>query len=302
MLGSHLSALDRRIHAWREDLASVHLKGKIDAPRFVESAAARVKLPIADLRQKPSDEAPLETQLCFGARFDVYDEKDGWAWGQAAFDDYVGYIKCDQLDKLPLDQPPLDKHLITATHIVCQRQTLVFAEPSPTARKVMALGMGAEISVEEEVKNQTLFAKIKSGGFIPAQHLKDINDLSLDFVAVAESLIGVPYLWGGRDTRSGIDCSALVQLALLLAGHKVRRDSDMQEKQLGEKIKPPLERGDFVFWKAHVGIMLDPQTLLHANAHHMAVAQEKFLPACERIEKAAGAITSIKRLNQKRPR
>ena len=287
-----LSALDRRIHAWREDLASVHLKGKIDAPRFVEGAAARVKLPIADLRQKPSDEAPLETQLCFGARFDVYDEKDGWAWGQAALDDYVGYIKCDQLDKKS----------ITATHIVCQRQTLVFDEPSPTARKIMALSMGAEISVEEEVKNQTLFAKIKSGGFIPAQHLKNINDLSLDFVMVAESLIGVPYLWGGRDTRSGIDCSALVQLALFFAGHKVQRDSDMQEKQLGEEIKPPLERGDLVFWKAHVGIMLDPQTLLHANAHHMAVAREEFARASARIEKAAGAITSIKRLNQKRPR
>ena len=292
MPGSHLSALDRRIHAWREDLASIRLKGKIDAPRFVEGAAARVKLPIADLRQKPSDEAPLETQLCFGARFDVYDEKDGWAWGQVAFDDYVGYIKCDQLNKKP----------ITATHIVCQRQTLVFDEPSPTARKIMALSMGAEISVEEEVKNQTLFARIKSGGFIPAQHLQNMNDLSLDFVAAAESLIGVPYLWGGRDTRNGIDCSALVQLALLLAGHKVPRDSDMQEKQLGEEISPPLERGDFVFWKAHVGIMLDSQTLLHANAHHMAVAQEKFLPACERIQKAAGAITSIKRLNQKRPR
>ena len=45
----------------------------------------------------------------------------------------------------------------------------------------------------------------------------------------------------------------------------------------------PLERGDLVFWSGHVGIMSDPETLLHANAHHMAVAYEPLAAVRARI-------------------
>ena len=38
-------------------------------------------------------------------------------------------------------------------------------------------------------------------------------------------------------------------------------------------------RGDLVFWRGHVGIMRDPETLLHANGHHMAVATEPLASA-----------------------
>ncbi len=277
--------LDPRIHPWRKDLAAAHLKGKIDAPKFTEGLKARIKAPIADLRKEPSDGAGLETQLCFGEIFEIYDEQNGWAWGQAASDGYVGYLKSDKCEK----------KLFATTHIVSSRQTIILEAPSPKAQNIMTLGMGAEITVEEEVKHQTSFAKIKSGGFIPLQHLQKIDDPVSDFVSIAESLIGVPYLWGGRDTRSFIDCSALVQLAFTLSGISVPRNSDMQEKQLGQKVKPPLRRGDLVFWKAHVGIMLDEDILLHANAFHMSVAQERLSQAQARIQNVAGAITSIKR-------
>ncbi len=279
--------IDPRIHPWRKDLAAAHLKGKIDAPKFAEGIKVRIKAPVADLKKEPSDDAPLETQLCFGEVFEIYDEQNGWAWGQAAKDGYVGYLKSDRCEK----------KLLATTHIVSVRQTMILKQPSPKAQNMMILGMGAEIAVDGVVNS---FAKAKSGGFIPSQHLRKIDDPAPDFVAVAESLIGVPYLWGGRDTRSFIDCSALVQLALALVGISAPRDSDMQEEQLGQKIKPPLRRGDLVFWKAHVGIMLDEDILLHANAFHMSVAKEPLSQAQARIQNVAGAITSMKRLDQKR--
>jgi cell wall-associated NlpC family hydrolase len=58
---------------------------------------------------------------------------------------------------------------------------------------------------------------------------------------------------------------------------------------------PELERGDLVFWKGHVGIMLDEERLLHANAFHMMVAIEPLADAATRIEKTVGPVTSIKR-------
>ena len=76
----------------------------------------------------------------------------------------------------------------------------------------------------------------------------------------------------------------------------------MQEKALGRPLahEAPglrLRRGDLVFWKGHVGIMRDAETLLHANGHHMLVVSEPLAEARARIlAKSHGAVTSIRRL------
>jgi cell wall-associated NlpC family hydrolase len=114
-------------------------------------------------------------------------------------------------------------------------------------------------------------------------------------VAVAESLIGSPYRWGGR-ASTGLDCSALVQLALAVAGKPVPRDSGPQH-DIGTALQDidDLQRGDLVFWAGHVGIMQDGDRLLHANAHHMAVASEPLGVASRRIAAIAGPITALRR-------
>ena len=59
----------------------------------------------------------------------------------------------------------------------------------------------------------------------------------------------------------------------------------------------PLQRADLIFWKGHVGWMADAETLLHANAHHMAVAYEPLKEAAARIEaKEFSPITSRRRI------
>ncbi len=49
-----------------------------------------------------------------------------------------------------------------------------------------------------------------------------------------------------------------------------------------------LHRGDLVFWKGHVAILLDGARIIHANAHHMAVAQEPLREAIKRIRESGG--------------
>ena len=114
--------------------------------------------------------------------------------------------------------------------------------------------------------------------------------------AIAERFLGVPYVWGGK-TAAGLDCSGLIQTSLQAVGKASPRDTDMMESALGDAIAiEDVRRGDLVFWKSHMGVMLDETRLLHANAHHMLVAIEPLAEAVTRIEKVAGPVTAVKRL------
>ncbi|OYW47790.1 MAG: NLP/P60 hydrolase, partial [Rhodobacterales bacterium 12-65-15] len=120
-------------------------------------------------------------------------------------------------------------------------------------------------------------------GFIPASHIRPLDQVAPDPVSVAESLLGTPYLWGGN-SRNGLDCSGLVQIAFHAAGRECPADSDMQ-MVMGRGLAPndTLKRGDLIFWKGHVAMVVNPDTLIHANGHTMSVCYEGIREAIHRI-------------------
>lgn len=279
---------DPRLTPARPDLAAKHLEGKVAASRFVEGAVFAVIDPNAPVRRAPSPDAPLDTEALRGERVTVYEtSNEGWCWGQLEADGYVGYLPQNAL--VPARDAP--------THKVIALRTLVFPGPDIKLPPREALPLGARIAL---AKSDERFAWLASGGCVPASHVAPFAFVESDFVAVAERFVGTPYLWGGK-TSFGLDCSGLVQVSLQAAGIAAPRDSDMQERTLGERIGGPealaqLRRGDLVFWKGHVAIACDSSGIIHANAFHMAVAVEPAGEAARRIRAAGNEVTSIRRL------
>jgi hypothetical protein len=279
---------DPRVTPARPDLAAKHLQGKVHAARFVEGELREVVSAQAPMRHEPRPDAPLDTEALKGERVMIYDSnEEGWSWGQLLADGYVGWMPGEALR-----EPGL-----APTHRVVAIRTLVFPGPSIKIPPIDALSFGCRLAI---ARKDGPFAVTAAGGFVPLIHLASLDSAERDFVSVAERFVGVPYLWGGK-TSLGLDCSALVQLSLTACGHGCPRDSDMQEQGLGGPIeaKPDLanvRRGDLLFWKGHVAIARDTETLIHANAHHMAVAIEPITHALARIRAAGAEISSMRRL------
>lgn len=283
-----LTANDRRITPARPDLAARHLQGTVTAARFVEGRPRQVIAPQAALRREPRPDAILDTEALKGERVTVYEEnEEGWAWGQLAGDGYVGWLPTEALGQ-PGEAP---------THRVAAMRALLFPGPSIRLPPLEALSLGCALSI---ARIEPPFAVTASGGFVPLIQLVEHAFQEPDSVAVAERLLGAPYLWGGK-TSLGLDCSALVQLSLNACGRACPRDSDMQEQTLGVPIEVAadfsnLQRGDLLFWEGHVAVARDRSTIIHANGHHMAVAIEPVMDALARNRAAGSELTSLRRL------
>jgi cell wall-associated NlpC family hydrolase len=278
---------DPRLTPARPEVAAKYLEGKVKAARFVEGEVLEVVEAIAPLRVGPFAEAELATQALKGERVTVYDRNgEGFAWGQLDRDGYVGWIPDAALTK-PAAPP---------THKVTALRTFAFPGPSIKLPPVETLSLGAELRVTRE---HGTFAVTRGGWYLPRRHLGALDAIEKDFVAVAERFAGTPYLWGGKSSL-GIDCSGLVQVSLNAAGTGCPRDSDMQRDGLGQALDAAeihrLQRGDLIFWKGHVAIVRDSETIVHANAHHMATVVENTREAIARIKTAGSEITAIKRL------
>lgn len=262
--------LDPRLTPANGRVAAERLRGIVGSPLYVAGDRARVAVPVADLDGAPG--GTRDRQLLWGEGVLVYERRDGFAFVEASRDGYVGYVA-----EVSLGPPraPTHRVAVPATHL--------YRDDDLKSPDLRHLSFGSLVTVEAEGRR---FSETPEG-WVPRAHLRPLDRPFADPVAAAQMLFGVPYLWGGNSVL-GLDCSGLVQAAWLAAGRACPGDSDLQ-RALGGEAQGPARRGDLLFWPGHVAIAVDGETLIHANAHRMAVSYEGIAQAEARIRAQEGA-------------
>ena len=279
---------DRRTCLSNGKVAHVDLRGQVEADVFTDGSWMQVCVPITPVLDAP--DGNRDREALFGQRMLVLDRSEGLAFGCLHRDGYVGYVRDADLS----DDGPV------ATHRICVARTYAKASPELKAYEpLINLSHGCHLTVIGQT-GDWMGIRLASGErhYLPPSHICPIEQLDRDPVAVARLFLGTPYLWGGN-SAFGLDCSALVQAALLACGHACPGDSDQQMAALGSHVTSDgdYRPGDLLFWPGHVAIVASSDTLLHANAHHMQVVEEPLRPALRRMaQTGTGPVTAHKRL------
>lgn len=235
---------------------------------IIVETTARIAAPVVDLTRGPN--GSRDRQLLYGDPVTILNRTEAHCHIRSEKDGYCGTVKTEATTSSK-----------TATHRVTARATHAYAAPDFKSPDHMTLSFGSHVAALSETAT---FIETELG-FIPRQHVHPVDTLATDPAAVAEVFLGTAYLWGGNSFL-GIDCSGLVQAACLACGIACPGDSAQQADQVGELLPADtiLRRNDLVFWKGHVALVRDENTLIHANSGYMSTVLEPMEEAINRIE------------------
>jgi cell wall-associated NlpC family hydrolase len=263
-------AFDPRLHAYRDDLADLRLRGVVAAPRYVEGRAARIVAGRAPMRRSPALQAEIDTFCHYGEGLLIFDEVGGHAWCQSLFDGYVGYVEALHV---AIGATP------EATHFVATLGAYVYDAPDLRSAASDFLPRHSAVVIAETgfLTRGTQYARLDTGAYLPLTCLSRKMPRSSDIVAAAALYLGCPYLWAGSSWL-GIDCSGLVQSAFRDIGITVPRDTDMQREAIGDAVQAAgpadLRRGDLLYLPGHVLIYAGEGAVIHADGVSMTVRRD----------------------------
>jgi len=104
------------------------------------------------------------------------------------------------------------------------------------------------------------------------------------FFKILKLFLNIKYFWGGKSSN-GIDCSALVQIYYLFNNIYFPRDTKDQIKFLKKRKRNEFNKRILLYWKGHVAVCLNKNTLIHAYGPKKRVVIMKKDKTIEEIKK-----------------
>lgn len=210
-------------------------------------------LPIAPLRETPSDRAEMVSQLLFGETMEVLERREKWSLVRCSSDRYEGWLDNKQWRPVGLEE-------YTVVSAWPYRASLPLT-PVATSIGRLLVPMGSPLPSAHVFRLGRLFL----------QHDGDTAQTGGDPQRLARLLLHAPYLWGGKSLM-GIDCSGLAQVAFSACGIQLPRNAS-QQARMGTVVPSldAMQPNDLCFFHneegrvVHVGISLGFGQIIHAS-------------------------------------
>ena len=205
---------------------------------------------VSNIYTKPNTNSEVSTQILYGEKFQILNEKKGWLKIKTYFDNYIGYIKKQKFRKRFKPQLKIFK----------SKSRIFLKKKDKFSPSKYFLYFASGVSVLNKNKSYIEFEKNR---WIKKTDTKSINHYEKNFTKIIRLFLNSKYLWGGK-TSDGIDCSALIQIYFYYNRIFFPRDSKDQIKYCKIKKNKKFDKGDIIFWKGHVGICLNRYKFIHA--------------------------------------
>ena len=243
-----------------------------------------VSLPALDLRASPSHASEMKSQLLLGEVVRVLKRSPDRQWLRVknVSDGYAGWVRgwgvVESSRSRAHSWLKLARSRVVATSVELRTQPGGGGVVSPLywgATVIRGLARGRFVRVELPDGRR---------GWGPRGGFESVADPGPPLGDRIQSLMGVPYLWGGR-TPFGLDCSGFTQLVLGEQGVVLPRDCVEQfeaARSLPEGEQP--QTGDLVFFghpgkpPAHVGISLGGAYFAHVRGRVRLASLDKDNP------------------------
>ena len=231
--------------------------------------------PVTPVREEPSHAAEQATQLLFGEVCEVMDRHSSWTKIRSTMDGQVGWVVSKMM--MPISYEDVERYQ-QAEAMGVVATPMAVATDTQTGEQMM-LTIGTRLPFYKKGTFEVLGKKYK----INHRCVNELKGERLevkgeDIVRVAQSLLNVPYLWGGKNIM-GYDCSGFTQTVYSVFGINLLRNAREQVTQ-GQVVSSLAEAqpGDLVFFDhsdrnpeatkiTHVGMLISPTEVIHCAGY-----------------------------------
>lgn len=238
---------------------------------------------VANLRSEPKHSAELSTQATLGTPLIVWKKEGGWYYIQTP-DKYLAWVNVGEISLMTDAElenwKDLKKIIYTNTygHVFSNIEGQTRISDLVAGSILEATGEGLDFYKVRFPDDREGFIK-KEEASLYDSWLNGLDPSEESLVATSQTLMGVPYLWGGTSTK-GMDCSGFTKTIYFLNGVIIPRDAS-QQVHTGMPVDTTknfdqLQKGDLLFFgrKAtdstaekvvHVGMWIGNNEFIHAS-------------------------------------